>query len=107
MNSNGSSVSTRRIKFDRDVGGAGHGDAQAGQVVRVPVGVVEDRLVDRRRPGQHGDLLVGDATQDGVHVEDGLGEHGRPRGDAGQDPGLQPEHVEVGVVATGLVSLIR
>ena len=36
-------------QLDRDVGGAGDGDPQGRQVVVAAVGVVEDRLVDRRR----------------------------------------------------------
>ena len=52
------------------------------QVVAVAVGVVEDRLVERRRAGQHGDPLGGDAGQHPVDVEHRLGEHRRPGRDA-------------------------
>ncbi len=62
-----------------------------------PARVVEDRLVDRRCPREHGDPVGGDAGERPVHVEDRLGEHGGPGGDAGEDAGLQPEHVEVRV----------
>ena len=67
------------------------------QVVAGPVGVVEDRLVERRRPGQHGDPLGRHPGQHPVDVEHRLGEHRGPGGDRGQDAGLQPEHVEVRV----------
>ena len=46
-------------ELDRDVGGAGDRDPEARQVVAVATGVVEDRLVDRGRAGQHGDPLLG------------------------------------------------
>ena len=42
-------------QLDGDVGRAGHRHAQGGEVVPRRVGVVEDRLVQRRRPGQDGD----------------------------------------------------
>ena len=94
---NGQLVVDAADELDGDVGRAGDRDPQAGQVVAVAVGVVEDRLVERRRAGQHGDLLVGDAGQRPVDVEHRLGEHRRPGRDRGEDPGLQPEHVEVRV----------
>ncbi len=84
-------------ELDRDVRRPGDRHPESGQVVVVPTGVVEDRLVDRRRTGQDGDLLLRHAGEDGVDVEHGLRQHRRPAGDAGQDPRLQPEHVEVGV----------
>ena len=59
--------------------------------------MVEDRLVDRGRTREHGDPLALDAGEDPVDVEDRLGQHLGAAGDAGQDPCLQPEHVEVGV----------
>ena len=82
-------------QLDRDVGRAGHRDAEARQIVAGAAGVVEDRLVQRRRPGQHRHALGGHAGQHAVHVEHRLGQHGRAAGDAGQDAGLEPEHVEV------------
>ena len=94
---NGQLVEDAADQLDRDVGGAGDGDPQAGEVVVAAVGVVEDRLVDRRRAGEHGDPLGGDAGEHPVDVEHRLGEHRGPRRDAGEDAGLQPEHVEVRV----------
>ena len=61
------------------------------------VGVVEDRLVERRRAGKHGHPLGGDPGQHPVDVEHRLGQHRGTAGDAGEDPCLQAEHVEVRV----------
>ncbi len=63
----------------------------------VAVGVVEDRLVQRRRAGKHRDPFSVDALQQAVDVEDRLGEHRGAGGDRSEDACLQPEHVEVGV----------
>ena len=84
-------------ELDGDVGGAGDGDAQRGEVVPAAIGVVEDGLVQRRRPGQDGDTFRGDAGQHAVDVEDRLGQHGGAAGHAGQDARLEAEHVEVRV----------
>ena len=84
-------------QLDGDVGRAGHGHAQRREVVPGAVGVVEDGLVQRRRPGQHGDVFRRHPGEHAVDVEDRLGQHGRPAGDAGEDAGLEAEHVEVRV----------
>ena len=84
-------------QLDGDVGRAGDRHPQGGQVVVVAVGVVEQRLVERGRARQHGDPLLRDPGQHPVGVEHRLGEHGGPGGDAGEDAGLEPEHVEVRV----------
>ena len=84
-------------QLHRDVGRAGHRHAQRREVVLRALRVVEDRLVQRRWTGKDGDTLRRDASQHPVDVEDGLGQHGGPTGDAGQNAGLQAEHVEVRV----------
>ena len=56
--------------------------------------VVEDRLVDGRRPGQHRDLLLGDALHHRVDVEHRVRDDRRALQDAREDAGLEPEGVE-------------
>ena len=51
-------------QLDRNDGGAGDHQAQAREIVLAAFGVGQDRLVQRRRPRQHADALVGDALQD-------------------------------------------
>ena len=60
-------------------------------------GMVEDGLVERWWSGQDGDPLGSDPGEHTVHVEHRLGEHRRPRRHTGQNPRLEPEHVEVGI----------
>ena len=45
-------------ELDGDVGGAGDGHPQRRQVVAVPIGMVEDALVQRGRTGQDGHALL-------------------------------------------------
>ena len=85
-------------ELDRDVGRAGDRHAEASTGRASPVGVVEDRLVERRRrPGGPSRRSAATAAQRAVDVEHRLGQHRRARGDRRQDPGLEPEHVEVRV----------
>ena len=85
-------------ELDRDVGRAGDGHPQAGQVVAVAVGVVEDATGRASaRPGSTVTRSVGDPGQHAVDVEHRLGQHRGAGGDRGEDPGLQAEHVEVRV----------
>ena len=81
----------------RDLGCRGEPDPQAAQVVLRPGRVVQHVQVDRRRGRQDRDLLEGYPVDGIRHVEDGLGQHHRAGGDAGQDARLEPEHVEVRV----------
>ena len=57
-------------------------------------GVVEDRLVQRRRSRQHRDLLFTDAPHHLAGVEDGVRHDGRAAHEACQDPRLVAERVE-------------
>ena len=84
-------------ELDGDVGRAGHRDTQRREVVLLPVGMVEDRLVEGRRAGQHGHALVGHPGEDAVDVEHRLREHGGAGRHRREDARLQAEHVEVGV----------
>ena len=59
--------------------------------------MVEDALVQGGRPRQHRHPLPGHALEHTIDVEDRFREHGGAGAHRGQDPGLQAEHVEVGV----------
>ena len=59
-----------------------------------PGRVGEQRLVEGGRAGQHGHALRLNALHDPPGVEDRLGDHRRPRHQAGQDAGLVAEGVE-------------
>ena len=61
---------------------------------RLAFGMVEDRLEDGRRPGQHRDALLRDPGEQTVDVEDRLGHHGGPGHQTGQDARLVAEGVE-------------
>ena len=91
----GSSSSTRRINSTGMSAEPVTATRKRREVVLRALRMVEDRLVERRRPRQDGDALRRDAGQHPVDVEDGLGQHGGTAGDAGQDAGLEAEHVEV------------
>ena len=65
------------------------------EVVLGALRVVEDRLVEGRRPGEHRHVFRGHPGQHPVDVEDGFGQHGGSAGDAGENAGLEAEHVEV------------
>ncbi len=84
-------------QLDRDVRRSRHRDPEARQIVGVTARVVEDRLVQGGRSRQHRDTLGGHAREHAIHVEHRLRKHRRPAGDGGQDPGLETEHVEVGI----------
>ena len=64
------------------------------QVERVEVGVVEDRLEDGGRPGQHRHPLLHHAAHHRRDVEDRVRDDRRPLDQAREDPGLQTERVE-------------
>ena len=73
---------------------AGDREAQRAQVVVLAGRVVEQRLVDRRRAGQHGDALLGDRPHRLLGVERQLRDQRRAGLQAGQDAGLVAEVVE-------------
>jgi hypothetical protein len=73
---------------DRHVRRPGHREPQAGQVERAAPGVIQDHLVDRRRPRQDGDPLGRHQPHRLARVEDRLGDQGRPADQAGENPGL-------------------
>jgi|GEM_PF-5763034 len=79
---------------DRHVGRAGDGEAQAGQVAGVALGVVHDRRVDRRRAGEHGDPHRLHQSHRLPGVEDRLRHQRRPADQAGQQARLEAEGVE-------------
>ena len=56
--------------------------------------MVEDGLVDGRRPRQRRDPLVGDPLHHRRHVEHGVGNDRRSPQQAGEDPRLEAEGVE-------------
>ena len=91
--------------------GAGDREPQRGQVVFAALGVVEQRLIDRRRPGQHGDAMVLHGPHGLLGVERQLRNQGGPGLQARQDSGLVTEVVEervdaqVAVVAGDLAAL--
>ena len=58
-------------QLDRDVGGARHREAQAGDVALRTIGVVEQRLVDGRWSGEHRDALALDELERDARVENG------------------------------------
>ena len=92
-----SKLSSRRI---RSTSATGHGrragdrEPQAGQVVGGAVRVIEDRLVDRRRAGQHGDPLGLDQRHGPPGVVHRLRHESGAADQAGQDAGLVAEAVE-------------
>ena len=58
----------------------------------VAVGMVEQRLVDRRRPGEHRDPLALDELEHDARVEHGDREDGRARASAtARQPALYPK----------------
>ena len=79
---------------DRDVGRAGDREAQAGQVTGAALGVVQDRGVDRRRAGEHGDPHRLDQPHRLPGVEDRLRHQRRPADQAGEQARLEAEGVE-------------
>ena len=81
-------------QLDGDVGRAGDRDPQRRQVEAIAVRMVEDRLVDRGRSGQHRHRLRGDRPQHVVDVEDGLRDDRRAPHERGEAAGLVAEHVE-------------
>ena len=82
-------------QLDRHRRGAGHREAQRREVERARSGCVEDRLVQRRRPRQHGDALRGDARAAPPTTSNtGCGHDGRALDEARQPAGLVAEGVE-------------
>ena len=85
----------RRISSTEHGRGAGDREAQRRHVEVGDARVVEDRLVHRRRPGQHRDALLGDALHHRVDVEHRVRDDRRALDRAlARMPGLQPERVE-------------
>jgi hypothetical protein len=78
----------------RHLGRAGDREPQAGQVTATAFGVVEDHLVDRRRPGQHGDPFRLHQPHRLRRVEDRLRHQRRPADQAGEQARLEAEGVE-------------
>ena len=82
-------------ELDRDVGGTGDREAQRREVVRVAVGEVEDRLVDGRRAGEHGDpLALDDVAAPSATSNTASGKIVAPRISDARQPGLVAEDVE-------------
>ena len=73
---------------------AGDREPQRAQVVAAAGGMVEQRLVDGRRSGQHGDPMLGDRAHRLLGVEGQLRDQRGAGLQAGQDPGLVAEVVE-------------
>ena len=98
-------------QHDRDHRRTGDREPQRGQVVVAALGMVEQRLVDRRRPGQHGDAMLLHGPHGPLGVERQLRDQRRPGLQARQDAGLVTEVVEervdaeVAVVAGDLPAL--
>jgi hypothetical protein len=80
-------------EIDRHRRGAGHREPQACGVIAGQVGV-EQRLVERGRPGEHRDPFPRDQAHHRGHVEDRAGHDRRAGEDAGEHGGLQPRAVE-------------
>ena len=80
--------------LDGDGGRAGHGEPQRRHVEAVEVGVVQDRLIDRGRAGEHRDPVDGHPVHDLGDVEHRMRQHRRPLHQAGEDAGVQAERVE-------------
>ena len=78
----------------RDRRRAGDGEPQRGQVVLVALGMVQQRLVDRGRPRQHGDAVFLHRGHGLLGVERQLGDQRRAGLQAGQDARLVAEVVE-------------
>ena len=89
-----SSARMRRISSTGTARRAGDREPQRRQVEVVDARMIEDRLVDRRRPGQHRDALVDDALHHRVDVEHRVRHDRRALDQAGEDAGLQAERVE-------------
>ena len=81
-------------QHDRHRGRAGDREPQRGQVVAAAGGMVEQRLVDGRGSGQHGDPVLADRTHRPLGVEGQLRDQRGAGLQAGQDPGLVAEVVE-------------
>jgi hypothetical protein len=69
-------------------------EPQRRQVELAGARVVEDRLVDGRRAGEHRDAFLGDALHDLFDIEHRVRDDRRALDDAREDAGLQPERVE-------------
>ena len=81
-------------ELDRCRRRARHRQAQAREVVLIASGMVEDRLVQRRRTGKDRDAVTGDAFEDLLRIEHGLRKHGRAHHQRRQPSRLVPERVE-------------
>ena len=80
--------------LDRNCRSAGDGESQCRHVEGVEIGVVQDRLIDRRWPGQHRHPVDGDASHHRGDVEDRVRQDRRTGHQAGEDPGVESERVE-------------
>ena len=89
-----SSFSIRSISSTGHGRGAGDREPQRLHALAVEVGVVEEGLVDRGRPGQRGDGVLGDVRHGHRDVEHRLRDEGGADREAGDDAGLVPEGVE-------------
>ena len=77
-----------------DIGGTSDRDAQRAEVVVRPVGVIENRSVDRRRTGQHGDLFGLYQRQHRGHIEHRNRENCRPTQQARHPASLVAKHMK-------------
>ena len=94
MRSNGSSSRTRRISSTGMSAAPVTADPQARDVAARAVGMVEQRVVDRRRPGQHRDPLAFDELEHDAGVEHREREDRRAAHEAREAAGLVAEDVE-------------
>ena len=75
-------------ELDRDVGRARDRDAQARDVAVRAIGMVEQRVVDRRRAREHRDALAFDEGEHDTRVEHGEREDRRARMRHARQPAL-------------------
>ena len=81
-------------QLDRHRRRARHREPQRRHVELGEARVVEDRLVDGRRSGQHRDVLLGGARHHRVDVEHRVRDDRRALDEARDDARVQPERVE-------------
>ena len=78
-------------------GGACDGEAQAGKVELVALGVCEDRLIEGGGTGKNADPVLANAAKDFRNVKHQLGEGGGAADQAGKPACLVSKRMEEGV----------
>ena len=76
--------------FHRNDGGSRHRQTKGRQIERREVGMIEDRLKDRGRSGQHCDPLGSHTFHHRHHVEHGVGDDGRAASTQASNPDFNP-----------------